>query len=38
MVGVADIISPDRTICKWDDDARGYRVQSLSYILIYERA
>lgn len=38
LVGVADIISPDRTVYTWDDDARNYRIQSRSYVLIFERA
>ena len=37
LVGVADIISPDLTVYKWFDDAKNYRVQSESYVLIYER-
>ena len=37
LVGVADIISPDVTVYKWFHDARNYRMQSESYVLIYER-
>jgi hypothetical protein len=37
LVGVADIISPDMTVYKWDDDARNYIVRSEANVLIYER-
>src|SRR5437867_6311967 len=37
LVGVADIISPDVTVYRWDDDARDYKVQSEARVLIYER-
>jgi 4-amino-4-deoxy-L-arabinose transferase-like glycosyltransferase len=37
LVGVADIVSPDTTVYKWDDDARNYSIQSPSNVLIYER-
>jgi hypothetical protein len=37
LVGVADIVSPDTTVYKWDDDARNYSIRSPSNMLIYER-
>ncbi|HEU0046904.1 MAG TPA: glycosyltransferase family 39 protein, partial [Nitrososphaera sp.] len=37
LVGVADIISPDVTVYRWDDDARDYKVLSEARVLIYER-
>ena len=37
LVGVADMISPDITVYKWDDDARKYIVRSDAHVLIYER-
>jgi hypothetical protein len=37
LVGVADIVSPETTVYKWDDDARKYSTQSLSNVLIFER-
>ncbi len=37
LVGVADIISPDVTVYRWDEDARNYKVQSEARVLIYER-
>ena len=37
LVGVADIVSPDKTVYKWDDDARNYSIRSPSNVLIYER-
>jgi hypothetical protein len=37
LVGVADIISPDMTVYKWDNDARNYTFLSEDHVLIYER-
>jgi hypothetical protein len=37
LVGVADIVSTDTTVYKWDDDARNYSIQSPSNVLIYVR-
>ena len=37
LVGVADIISDDRTIYEWYDDAKKYVVQSPNHVFIYER-
>lgn len=37
LVGVADIVSPETTVYKWDDDARNYFTQSPSNVLIFER-
>ncbi len=38
LVGVADIISPELTVYKWDDDARKYQVKSSAYLLIFEKS
>ena len=37
MVGIVDIISPDLTVYRWDEDVRNYTIQSPQYLLIYER-
>ncbi|MCL5022886.1 MAG: glycosyltransferase family 39 protein [Nitrospirae bacterium] len=37
LVGVADIVSPQTTIYRWDAAARNYPVQSSSYVLLFER-
>jgi len=37
LVGVVDIISSDRTVYKWYDDARAYALQSQNNILVFER-
>lgn len=37
LVGVIDIISPERTVYKWNDDAKMYTVQGQYYVLVYER-
>ena len=37
LVGIADIISPDRTIYKWHGDASIYTVRSQNNILVFER-
>ena len=34
LVGVADIVSPDTTVYKWDDDARNYILRSEDHVLI----
>lgn len=38
LVGVADILSPEKTIYRWDADARNYLVLSQWNLLIFERA
>jgi 4-amino-4-deoxy-L-arabinose transferase-like glycosyltransferase len=37
LVGVVDIISFDKTIYQWYDDAKKYIIQSPSHVLIFER-
>ena len=37
LAGVVDIISPGGTVYKWYDDVKSYKIQSPSYLLIYER-
>jgi hypothetical protein len=37
VVGVADIVSPFRTVYLWDDAARGYEGKSPSAIWVYRR-
>jgi hypothetical protein len=35
LIGVADIISTDTTIYRWNDDAKEYKIQSPYYVLVY---
>jgi hypothetical protein len=37
LVGVVDIISFDKTVYRWYDDAEKYKVQSPTNVLIFER-
>lgn len=37
LVGVADIISPEMTVYRWDDDARNYTVRSPAHVLVFMR-
>ncbi len=37
IIGVADIISKDQTIYKWDNEAPTYQPQSQKYVLVFER-
>lgn len=37
LVGIADMIYPGLTIYRWYGDARDYKIQSPSSLLIYER-
>ena len=37
LVGVADIISPELTVYRWDADARRYAVQSQYHVLVFEK-
>ncbi len=37
LIGVADIISPDITVYKWNKDAVNYWVRSRDYVSIFER-
>ncbi len=38
LVGVVDIISPEVTIYKWDQEATSYSPTSRLNLLIFERA
>jgi len=38
LVGVADIISPDKTVYRWKDDVKNYNVQSGYHLLVFEKA
>lgn len=38
LVGVVDIISSERTVYKWNDDARRYVIQGPYYVLVFERS
>lgn len=37
VVGVADIVSPYRTVYLWDDAARKYEGESRSQLWVYRR-
>jgi hypothetical protein len=37
LVGVVDIVSPDRTVYRWNSDAATYDVQSRDNVLVFER-
>jgi hypothetical protein len=37
LVGVTDIVAPEKTVYKWYDDARQYTIQSPYYMLIFEK-
>lgn len=37
VVGVADIVDPDPTVYKWNDEARHYSVRSKWNVLVYRR-
>ncbi|MBI5142819.1 MAG: glycosyltransferase family 39 protein [Nitrospirae bacterium] len=37
VVGVADIVAPEPTVYKWNDEARNYSVRSKWNVLIYKR-
>jgi hypothetical protein len=37
LVGVADMVSPELTVFRWDEDARNYSLQSPVYLQIFER-
>jgi hypothetical protein len=37
LVGVVDIVSPDKTIYTWDHDARDYEVQARHHMLVFQR-
>ena len=37
LVGVVDVIPPFPSIYKWYDEAKNYRIQSDTSLLIYER-
>lgn len=37
LAGVADIISRNVTIYKWDQEARGYKMKSAFYLLVFEK-
>ena len=37
LVGIADIIAPDRTVYKWYDDARHYRPLSTANLFVFQR-
>jgi hypothetical protein len=37
LVGVADMVAPDHTEYRWDDQVRGYHPQSPNVIRIFRR-
>ena len=37
LVGIVDMIPPDRSLYKWYDEATNYKAQSPWFLLIYER-
>ena len=37
LVGVADIVSEERTEYRWDAEAQGYRTQGDDYLQVYRR-
>ena len=37
VVGVADMVSRDETVYRWDEDARQYKPRSDNYILVFKR-
>ena len=35
LVGVADIIFPEMTVYRWDDDAKKYTLRSPAHVLVF---
>jgi len=38
QVGITDIVSKDRTIYRWDTQAKGYKPRSRSWLKVYRRS